>query len=736
MPDSSFPPLRGDSAGAREGHLIEPGRLFRLWREHWVGAAAAALLVALLAGVALLRQKPVYAASATLLVERSNDRVLDIKQVVDDTVESSLTDALMLTHIQQLQSHSFLVQVIASLTPAQRLRFLAPYPPSRPQPTALVADGSEVQTERLAKLLTQGLKVERSGRTLLITLTVRHRDPAMAELIANDLAEQYIIYLINRSSLSNDSALIFLNSQATNLRSRLERAEHELQDYRERNNLVLLDHDQTILSDRLKLTSAAATQARMTRLALDARLSQVKGILQASPDGVRQLAGSPEFTALTDVQRQIDDLEARRSILADRYGPMHPLMLVNAGSLRAFERLRTQQINGALSELGAQRDQAAADEQRIQDELAAAQKESLRLDHLTVRDEELKREVQSVRDSYSQILSRLNETTISSRLQSTNIKFVDRARLPEVPVEPNPLQALGLAAALGAIAFAAFPWAADAWDQRIHSWSEIEGYLDARLLAELPAVPNVPASDRSWIVARDLDDPSTDAFRSLHGQLQLVSRHPRRKTILVTSTIPGEGKSFVAANLAASFAAHGRRTLLVDADFRRPSLHQAFGLDNAAGILTWDRLGGEGDAGSIAENPTLGVIEVAPNLFLLRSGGVSRRLTELLEGGALGPLLTALRQQFDVVLVDAPPAGVFPDAEVLGRLADEVVYICRFKGPPREHVRQVLGRLRKDGLDLPGVVLNAIPVGWGRPNYFSAQGYSAIRHAKYYAQKA
>jgi uncharacterized protein involved in exopolysaccharide biosynthesis len=371
----------------------------------------------------LLRQPRIYASSATLLVERSNDRVVDIKQVVDDTVESSLTDALMLTHIQQIQSHSFLTQVVASLTPAQRIRCLAPYPLAPGDSGFGVQEEPESQTDRLEKVISKGLKVDRSGHTLLITLTVRHRDPAMAQLLANSLAAQYIVYLINRSSASNDSALTFLNRQAVELRDQLEAAEHALQKYREQNNLVLLDHDQTILSDRLKSMSTAATQARMARQSLEARLAQVKSVLQKSDEGVRQLARAPEFAGLADVQKQIDELQARRNIMADRYGPMHPLMLENAASVRAFENLRAGQIASALAEFGAQRDSALADEKRIGDELAAAQAESLRLDKLAVRDNELGREVATVRDSYTQILGRLNQTTISSRLQNTNLGF-------------------------------------------------------------------------------------------------------------------------------------------------------------------------------------------------------------------------------------------------------------------------------------------------------------------------
>jgi succinoglycan biosynthesis transport protein ExoP len=724
------------AAAADTGNLIDLRRFGRLWSEHWIGATLTAVILAAVTAFVLLRKPAVYASSATLLVERSNDRVVDIKQVVDDTVDSSLADAAMLTHIQQIQSHTFLLQVMASLTPAQRTRFLAPYRDFVPGRIAPL-DGSPAQTEEFEKLLVKNLTVERRGRTLLITLTVRHRDPASAQLLANRMAEQYIVYLINRSGASNDSALTFLNSQARELKVRLEDAERQLQTYREENNLVLLDHDQSILSDRLKSMSQAATQAKLNRMMIEARLGQVQSVLKGNDDGARQLAATPEFAGLADVQKQIDELQARRSVMADRYGKEHPLMVENAASIAALQKLRKEQVEGALAEFQAQRDKAVADEKRVGDELASAEKESLRLDKLAVKDNELHRGVETVRESYSQILARLNQTTISSRLQNTNIKFVDRAGLSDSPVEPNRIRVVFLALLIGGIVFVAFPWAADALDQRVRAWAEIEDDVQVPLLAEVPTVAALAPDQRAWVVARDLEDQAAEAFRSLHSQLQILSKHAGRKTVLITSTIPAEGKSFISCNLAASFAAHGRRTLLIDADFRRPSLHTAFGMDNKRGILKWERPpAAAASPAAVSTDPQLDIVELAPNLSLLRSGGVSRKMTEMMQGGAMDQLLAALQTEFDVIVIDAPPAGLFPDAEVLARLADEVVYVARFKGANRTNLRQVLQRLHKGGVNLAGVVVNALPVNRFGPSYFSSQGYSAVKYGKYYAKQA
>jgi capsular exopolysaccharide synthesis family protein len=522
-----------------------------------------------------------------------------------------------------------------------------------------------------------------------------------------------------------------LKGQVEDLRAKLEAADKKAQSYREQHNLVFLDQNQNLGVERLRTLSTSITQARVARLAVEARLSQIEGILKDKVD-VRQLASTPEFAAFAQVQKQIDDLRSRRHALAERYGRMHPLMTENANALETLERLREQQIAAALADLRNQREKAMIEETQLTGELATAEKESLQREQLASTYNVLRREVDSTRETYSQILSRLNETTISSRLQNTNIKVVGRAGMPTRPVEPDRLKVLAIVGMLGAFMIVAYPWAAQTRDKRIRGCADVEGFLGGTLIGEVPDVKGIPRQERGTIVARSSDQNIVEAFRGIYSQFWLASKIDSAKAVVVTSTIPGEGKSFVACNLAASFAAHGRRTLLIDADLRRPTLHTAFGLDNENGILFWNR------ARQSTKDPNLlsgalGIEEVAPRLFVLRAGGVSDRLTELLQMGPLRELLQQLKKEFDAVLIDSSPAGVFPDAEAFSNIADELIYVCRFRGANRDHARQTLGRLSKTTMALRGVVLNAIPGGQSAAYYVSSYARGASRYRKGYA---
>ncbi len=729
---ASFPPAPAPKPAAPEAALIDLRHVLMVVRERWLAAGALALVLCGLVGFGLLSRPSVYEAKSSLLVERSNDRVVDIKQVVDNSVEGSLTDALLLTHIEQLQSHTFFLRVVRSLSPKELATVFAPYQKAEDEPVAGLP--VEEREQAAENFLAGSLKVERAGRTLLINLSLRHRDAKVAQWLVNRICEQYILHLIDRSSSSNTAAIAFLRDQAEELRKKVEVSERDLQAYRSKYNLVSLEENQNIVVERLKALSSAVTGSRVARLGIETRLAQVEAIVT---DGTKvlELATLPEFAGYAAAQQEVDKLQAQRAVLGERYGARHPQMIDNARALASRERLRDQQLAAALGDLRNQRAKAVTNEGQLEKELAAAETESLRLDQLSIGYNVLRREVETNRQLYSQILSRQNETGISSQLQNTNIKIVDRAGLPVDPVSPNRKKVALIVVLLFGATFFGYALGADLLDNRVKSWMDVEQYLAAPLLAEIAMAKQVKEADRSLIVANDLDEHTAESFRGLHSQLHLSSKVELPKTILVTSTLPGEGKSFVAANLAESYAAHGKRTVIVDGDFRRPTVHRLAKTDNKTGTLVWLQTA-KADAPVSLRDASLGLVEAAPNLQVLCTGGVSRKVSEMLESRRLIDLFEALQREFDVVIIDTPPAGVFPDAEAFSAVADELIYVCRFAGPSRVNVRQVLNRLRKGSLAFAGVVLNAMPTSRGGAQYYSGYGYQGSRYyAEYYAEK-
>lgn len=328
------------------------------------------------------------------------------------------------------------------------------------------------------------------------------------------------------------------------------------------------------------------------------------------------------------------------------------------------------------------------------------------------------------------MLRRLNETAITAQLESSNIRVADLAFVPSVPVEPDPKKITMMLVVLGLGIFVGYPVGLELLFNRVKSWSDVESYLNVPLLAELPTLKNVKPELLPHLITKVDDEDASEAVRSLYAQLKMGSRLDMPKTVLVTSTLPSEGKSFVASNLAASFAAHGVKTLLVDTDLRRPTQHRSYSLNNDAGILRWYENGAALDT-DLVTNADLGILPCGKNLSLLRTGGTTRRSTEVLDSEAVHTMLEKLRKFFDVIIVDTPPAGVFPDALSLSAIAGEVVYVARHNHVSRPAVRRIIERFSSANVDFAGVVLNMMPVGRSSAAYYSGYGHYG---SKYYSE--
>jgi polysaccharide biosynthesis transport protein len=683
-------------------------------RSHFVVAATLALVICTLVAWGQMRRPKQFSASATLVVERT-----ERPEVREPGMIGS--ELVVATRLEQLHSPELLERVTDSLAAPERALVVAAYG------RAGATNDSAGFTRSIVR---SSISFERKPSTTLIAITAVHRDPHAAALLANRYAEQAIRYAFDRSNASNDASLAFLREQAEDMRKKSEGAERALQAYRQRFNLVSLEANQNIIVDNLKLLNASATAASVARLDVEAQLDQVEALLKRGGDP-SQLSSIKGFEALGDIAKRIGDLRAKRSVLAERYGRRHPAMIEIERSLEALQKMRDGQLETAVAGLRAQRDKALADERQLGEQRSKAEKEALDLDQLGVEYNILRREVDSDKASYSQLLSRLNDAVISAQLHGVNIKISELATPPGGPFSPNPQKALLITLALAVAILLGYPFSAEMFFGRIRSASDVEYHLGCELLGEVGSVTRVLEKDRPFLVKSEHDEAAAEQFRALYSQLSLSSKIDPPKTILITSTAPGEGKSFIAANLAECFVAHKRKTLLIDADFRRPAQHRHFNIDNKAGILRWIESDGSVD-GDLLKDKNLGITEIYPGFHLLRAGGISRRASELMEGGRLAPLLVALQRHFDITILDTPPAGIFPDAVAFARICHELIYICRFNSASRQAVRETLQRLRQTELDIPGVVLNAMPAGFAGSYYY--KGYS-YQQAKYYNKR-
>ena len=334
--------------------------------------------------------------------------------------------------------------------------------------------------------------------------------------------------------------------------------------------------------------------------------------------------------------------------------------------------------------------------------------------------------------NYIQILDRLNQTTTSKNLENIPVKPLDRAMPPGSPASPNMQNIIKTSIMLGVLVFAAVAVGLSFIDDRVKSAWDIEGFIGTQLLGIIPELGDVPDTEKHSLVTSNKTSPGSEAFLSVYSAVKIQSKLDFPKSILVTSTIPGEGKTMISCNLAASFARHGKRVLIMDCDMRRPMLHRHFKLTNELGLIAWFEAGAKIPADPFTD-PTLGLVKVDDNLFLLRSGGRSKSPTELLEKPVFGQFIEAMKQHFDLIVVDSPPMGAVTDSLLISERTDEIIYVCRFNRAYRKHIRLYIKQLREGKNELLGIVLNGLSP--RRIEYYSNYRYYRS-YKKYYGSQS
>ncbi|MEX2382401.1 MAG: polysaccharide biosynthesis tyrosine autokinase [Opitutales bacterium] len=734
--------------------LLSPLQLkafFLIVWDRWLLALTSAVLICTLIGFLMLRQTPVYQSSASLVVQQSPESIVpDITPVTNHNLEGGgQLDVRLQTHIAQIRSGNFLNRLVNSFTEEEKARIQTPYriegvwsfqnPFHNVGETGfrspfLRVEASENEQPSVAGIIHRNMKVERMPGTLLLSITIDHRDPEAATLIANRTAEQYIRHILVSSDTSNDEAIVFLKEQADELQKAMNTAERNTQEYREKHNLVSLEENQNIIVEQLKDLNSSATQARVARLALDSNVNQVASLTEEG-ESLLELPFISQFGPISEIQRELDQLKSQRDVMSERYGARHPDMRENQLSIDTAQARLDRNIALAVADLRNQQRSAVDQERQLVEELNRAERDALNLDQAAINYNVLTREMERARAEYSRIFQRLGETTIASQIDNINLKLGDAAHPSLEPVTPDLKKVLLILAFLGGMLLISVPLGAEVIDNKLKSWSDVKNLLHHELLGEIPALAKMPPKDRPHVVSRDSETGAVEAFRGLYGQMQLLSDAKFPKSLMITSTIPGEGKSFVACNVASSFANHGKKTLVMDCDFRRPNLHLNYNLNNERGTLKWLEKGSQAPEDLLSDKH-LGIRKIKDNLYLLPTGGKTRKTPEMTDDRRFIQLMAALKEEFDVVVVDTPPAKVFPDVLFLAPFCDETVYVCRFGKVNRNLARTFLRKVDDSSPNMLGVILNAMPTNRRGYHYYSGSSFYGDKdYEKYYANE-
>jgi polysaccharide biosynthesis transport protein len=584
------------------------------------------------------------------------------------------------------------------------------------------------------------LKVEPVRNTSLAAVQFTTTDPRLSQQLAAAHAANFIgMNLETRFELTKE-AREFLEKKLAELKVKVEKSEEALQQFRQRHGVVSLEGSQNIVVDRMVDLNKRLTEARAKRIELESLTRIVK---DKNVESLSQVIGN---SLILQLKGRLEEIEADQARLATIFKPDHPRLLELRQQINEARRRLKLEIGNVVRAVDSDYSTARAREVALQDEAARQQQAALNLKEMEVQYTLVQGELDANRTIYDNVAKRLNERSISSDSPITTIQIVEPAEIPLVPSFPQtPINmlvatALGLMLGIG-VAFLAEHFDStmrtpeDVWDATATPTLGVVPHLKALArreygIASFPKGPPLQrlahrwaagglASSHALMVAQHPLSFLAESYRSIRTILLLGRSDNSPRVILVTSAHPGDGKTTITLNLGITLAQSGRSVVVVDADLRKGNCHSQLAVQNRYGLthLLMDGLPLEVCVQSTA----------VAGFSVITRGGIPPNPSDLLASIEMQEMLAVLRQRFDFVLIDTPPALVISDAAILSTLCDGVVVVVHNQNTTKDAARHVVEGLQAVGATILGAVLNGINI---KDPY-----YSEYRHyySSYYA---
>ena len=709
----------------------------------------AALLISLV-------QTPIYRVRTSLEIQ--GDNFLELKGA--DSGTTSASDAgvqsYLETQVKLLQSESLIEHVIDKM----KLHEDRPTTPWGMFASAVhhlfffSSTARLPEHEKLIRQVERNLTVQSSGNSRLLEVLYESPDPKVAADFANTLVSEFIELTQEERWKAAQGTAEWLTSHLDQMKQQLEASEAQLQDYASTSGLSYYTSDKESLAEnRLKELQDELSKAQADRITAQAKFEEAR---KKSADSLPEILDDPTMREdrqkLTDLQRQYADLSATLT-------PAHPRVQRLQAQIDELQSQMKKERANVLGRVSNEYAAAALREKLLTEAHANQQQLVADQSSKAIHYDTLKRDVDSNRHLYETMLQRVKEASLAAAMRDSNVMVIDRARPQLLPYRPS----LAMNSAIGLLSsmFLGFGFVLlrERLNRRISAPGEAQVYLE---LPELGVIPLDEAAAMPWHDTkrlnfhlpprRPLPSASTVAIEPNGGpELATWKRKPSLiaecarttltsillpnqdgelpQVVVLTSSSPGDGKTTVACNLSAAVAEIGRKVLLVDGDLRRPRLHKVFGIPNSWGLsdLLWRDTPLETTPIAQLVRPT----EVSW-LCLLPAGSCAVPPTNLFYSPRMSRLMTRLRREFDMILIDAPPMIHLADARVLGRLADGVILVVRAGQTTTESARSAIQRFAEDGTCVLGTVLNSwdprTTGRYGYGNYAYAADTKSARH--------
>jgi capsular exopolysaccharide synthesis family protein len=705
------------------------------------------VLGAVIGYLATLPQTPIYQARASLELVSLNENFLNMKSANPVDEGSSDPNEDVQTEIKILESDSLNQRVV------DKMHGLGLPPSDPPRSEAWrkllnLSDPHPVNSSEAALGYARGsLKVHAAGQTRIIELTVDSPNPQIAATYANTISTEFIDQNLETRWKTTEHTGQWLSGQLDDMRVRLEKSEEHLQQYANDAGLMFTENDKSNVSeDKLSQIQQALTAAQTDRIIKQSRWEMANSSpADALPDILNDGTLRDYQAKITELNRQLAE---QRAIYKDGYRTVERIKAQIAPLESALDQAR----GDVLKRIHNEYDESVRKEDLLTTDYASQRAIVTGEGSKAIQYNILKREVDSNRQLYDAMLQQLKEASLASALRASNIHVVDPAVPPGGPYKPDRRSSTMLGMLSGLFLAVGFVIVRERADRSIQDPGETPLFLN---VPELGVIPADETSSRVRMrfgggtkLLSEAAKDKTGKEVAQRGKVELISwqhkpsvvaesfratlvsimfsgdNESRPRVLVVTSGNPSEGKSTVVSNLGIAIAEVNQRTLLIDADLRKPRIHDIFNLKNDRGLS--ELLRSKDPVSTFLE----GVIQEThiPDLYVLPSGTATASATSLLYSNRMPELIEKLRTEFETILIDTPPMLHIPDARVLGRMVDRVVLVMRAGKTTRAAALAARQRFSEDGTKVLGTILND----WDPKN--SPNGYYGNYNSQYYGK--
>lgn len=671
-----------------------------------------ALCIALSLGAAeyyLSRTKNLYEGKAVLEVQQKERRLDDIQEPRPDELKVERIKTIE----QKLKNRGLLRDVLSKEKLFGDPLFENP------------ELGKRYNENEDLNLFEEMLDVRQRRGTRLIDITITHTSSQMAQRLAAAIVRVYMNESIEQRLGTTDTAVRFLHNEAEKLGRKLNESEQALQAYKEKSQSVSLEERQNIVVTKLKELSSKLTDAKTARLKLHADFLQVQQTLD--PELLLAIPMIVGDTTVMEFSRQVAQQQTEIANLAQRYKNRHPKMeqaqskLVESRSLLRDAALKARQSSEAAYQ------KALAMEQTLGEALSDQEKTALELSRKAISYNALNREFEADRALYETVLKRLKESEVVKGIDASEVRIVESATSDGKPVFPRKgiTRAMSLAGGLG-IGIVLVLWIGGL-NSCVKTVDRAEEWLNLPVLAAIPRFKRPLFRRKSPLPILDAPhSAAAEAFRSMRTSLALLNTETAPGIVLFTSATPGEGKTFCSANHAVGISKVGRRTLLIEADLRRPRLSAQFKRNTSEPGLM-DYLVGNAELASIA------VPTACHQLWFMTAGTPVKNPAEWLAGPRFRQLLEECRHQYEAVIIDSAPLLSVSDTLLMVAHVHTTCMVVDARKTPRRAVCRAINLLGRAQVQPAGVILNNVPLHNGLSYYYHYEASANSDYRKVYA---